>query len=65
MPGDTAEITGVFAATGAQFGNPAKPSAHWLQAAPANPVLHTQSPELLQVPLPLHVVVAEQNLQFG
>jgi hypothetical protein len=36
-----------------------------LQPAPPKPELQTQLPVLEQLPLPLHVVVALQNVQFG
>ena len=44
---------------------PVKPVAQVVHAVPAHPVEHVQAPEAEQVPWPLQVVAAEQNLHVG
>ncbi len=41
------------------------PAAHAVQVAPVVPGLQAHAPVEVQVPLPLHVVAAEQNVHVG
>lgn len=41
------------------------PAAQAVQFAPVAPGLHAHAPVEVQVPLPLHVVAAEQNVHVG
>jgi len=54
-PGTAPALQLVVALQNLQFGYPKKLLAHWLQLAPANPVLHVQRPIDETTPWPLQV----------